>query len=254
MNQIDPGLLAQALADFQTQKWVLLLWLIVSVVAGGLVRLCKSDSPIKQLQAIPPAWRARLAYVFALAAALAAKIATGMPWADALQLAVVGGTTAIGGHELLVEGLRNGKEPFAATTPAGTPKAGGRRHVAFTATGAFAAALALAVAGCIGAAVVPASATLGVCIANVIHTATGFTFLQYVAKCVAACGADALAVLEAILKNENNDPAIAAFQDEARETKADPAKLAAFRSKVGAYIAAHPELAAPAAPAQDGGR
>jgi len=243
-----PDLFQQALADYSAHQWGLLTWLVVSVVAGGLVRLCKSDSPIPALQQIPPAWRARLAYVFALCAAAATKLASGMSWQTVVTLALAGGSTAMAGHELLIEGLRGGRELFGPPRgPSSSSKTSSRSMMgsppplALLRVGlAFLVAAALLLAGCTPSQAGTAgtltvdTGVLAACLITVAQAQSPSTnFLAFLAAAMQKCGGSLESILEAVMNS--SDPALVAFKAPATEARNDPAKLADLKAKVRAY-------------------
>lgn len=99
--------------------------------------------------------------------------------------------------------------------------------------------LLLFVAACAAGvvAVVPVAATLIACVANEAVQRPGLPFLQFVTAAAASCGGALGTTLESILQAimQSKDPAVVGYQEEARATLADPAKLSAAK----AYVAAH---------------
>lgn len=84
---------------------------LTAIVIGGIVRLLKSDTP---LPTVPPRLRPWLALGLGLLAGVLQAVTTGTPWLQALGSGFSAAVTAITGHELVVESLRGGVEPFAA--------------------------------------------------------------------------------------------------------------------------------------------
>jgi len=98
-------------------------WIAVSaLVIGAFVRLLKSDGPIPIN--VPARWRPVLALVLGLASAALAQVANGTPWRRALTEGLLAGVIAIVGHDVLVEGVRGGKEiPMGKAAPTPKPEA-----------------------------------------------------------------------------------------------------------------------------------
>jgi hypothetical protein len=248
VTDLDPQVLSDALSDLAARKYALLLWLAVSVLAGAAVRLCKSDSPIPFLAKVPPVWRTYLAYFFGFVAAACMKLATGIPWQTVLTLALGGGTTAIAGHEVVVEGMRGGREFFAKK---GAPIGGGSASkppaapppsVPGVLRGSTLIAFALALAACAGgASVVPSASALAQCISNVAAKySPSANFVAFLAAATLNCDTDLVAVLNAIINS--TDPNVNPLAPQAQAALADAVKMSDLRSKVSAYGAAHPEL------------
>ncbi len=89
---------------------LLLLWGLLAVLAGGVVRSLKSDRiPIN----VPARWRPVLATAVALLGAGFAAAASGeVPAKDAILAGLGGGLTSVVGHLVFVEWLRRGRELF----------------------------------------------------------------------------------------------------------------------------------------------
>jgi len=86
-------------------------WVPAAAIAiGAMVRILKGGSPIP---VVPPAWRPWLALALGAVAGLLQAVAGGAAWSKALTDGLVAALTAIAGHDLLVESLRGGREPFA---------------------------------------------------------------------------------------------------------------------------------------------
>lgn len=83
---------------------------IAALIIGAVVRLLKSDTP---LPTVPPKWRPVLALVLGLVAGVLTKVASGIDWQTALEGGLGAASIAIFGHDFVVAGLRDGKEPFA---------------------------------------------------------------------------------------------------------------------------------------------
>lgn len=104
----------QPIADFFSQVYALVLahaWLALSALAiGGAIRVLKSDTPLPTL---PAKYRAYAALVFGLASGIVQAIMGGAPWLLALLQGLCAGGAAIVGHQVLIEGARDGKELFS---------------------------------------------------------------------------------------------------------------------------------------------
>lgn len=99
-----------------------------SVVVGGLVRASKSgllgDLPLlgPLVARIPPKKRPYLALALGQLSALLEAVTKGTSWREAVLHGLVASAVAIMGHDLGVEALRDGKEPFTAkAAPGGKP-------------------------------------------------------------------------------------------------------------------------------------
>jgi len=104
----------QALVELASQhKWVALAALVV----GTLVRAMKADSTFLPFD-VPARWRPLLALGLGISSGVLQKATTGTPWREAIMGGVISGVMAIVGHDVLIEGLRAGRE-----VPMGTPKA-----------------------------------------------------------------------------------------------------------------------------------
>lgn len=86
-------------------------WLAVSaLVIGAIVRLLKGDTPLPLF--VPPSLRAWLALGLGVASGVLDALQHGTPWLTALMGGLAAALTAISGHELMIEGLRSGRELF----------------------------------------------------------------------------------------------------------------------------------------------
>jgi len=81
---------------------------VISIVVGGLTRLLKDD--LHFFPTLPAKYRAIAAIVFGqLLGALEASIA-GSPLMPALMRGLIASLTAIASHDVVIEGMRNGRE------------------------------------------------------------------------------------------------------------------------------------------------
>lgn len=122
---IDVQQFAQLAAE---GRWFLALSLLV----GFLVRLLKDDGAVKWFPAtIPAAWRAPAALALGVVMATLRLTGNGMAWWPAILAGIAEGLTAgssaVAGHQVLVESLRGGRElgeareDFEARTSANPP-------------------------------------------------------------------------------------------------------------------------------------
>lgn len=109
--------LSALLAAIGGHKWLLVSALVITAI----VRLLKSDTPLPFNIVIPARWRGWAAVGLGIAAGVLNAVTSGTPWKTAMLQGVGAALTAILGHELVVEGLRNGREFFVAkgATPGG---------------------------------------------------------------------------------------------------------------------------------------
>lgn len=92
-------------------------WLPLLVVVAGLFgRLLKADVP--WFFTVPSRYRAWAVVGFGLLEGVLSKVAAGVSWPAAIVAGLLAGVGAISGHELVVEGIRNGRD-------IGVPKSGG---------------------------------------------------------------------------------------------------------------------------------
>lgn len=117
MNELTPDQQQQLLALFASHQWLLLAWGVLALLCGGLVRLMKGDGPLPTWMHIAPSWRPAAAIAFGLLGSVFGALAAHVPWMVAVLGGVTAGFAAISGHEIVVEGMRNGRELF-------TPKGG----------------------------------------------------------------------------------------------------------------------------------
>lgn len=83
-------------------------WLPVgSLIIGLIIRLFKDDT---KFPTVPPRVRTLLALILGTIAAVIDKISTGTSYEKALLWGIVAASISIIGHDLFIEGVRNGKE------------------------------------------------------------------------------------------------------------------------------------------------
>ncbi len=231
----------QLLALLADHQYLLLSYLVMALVIGALVRLCKSDSPIPLLAKIPAVWRPRIAVALGIVGGVLSSLAAKVPLSVAIGGGIIAAFTAVTGHEVIIEGGRGGSELFGpkgglptASTARESRRPPALRMIAIAMFGVF-------VGGCAGAvASVPGDLALAQCIGSLARVTPPLTFVEYLARGLEQCGGDLLTILDEVLAS--TDPAVAQYQQEARDAKADKAKLDALSAKVGAYRAAHPEI------------
>lgn len=230
----------QLLALLADHQYLLLSYLVMALVIGALVRLCKSDSPIPLLAKVPAVWRPRIAVALGVVGGVLSALAAKVPLSVAVAGGVIAAFTAVTGHEVLIEGARGGSEllgPKGGLPTASTARESRRPPALRMALMAFAVLLG----GCAGAvASVPGDLALAQCIGSLARVTPPLTFIEYLARGLEQCGGDLLTILDEVLAS--TDPAVAQYQPEARDARADKAKLDALSAKVGAYRAAHPEI------------
>ena len=99
------------------EQWIAITAALVSLV----VRALKAGSSVWPLSLLPPKARPLLAVLLGLAAGALDSVATGTPWRVALVEGLTSGALAVVAHQLGVEWLAGGREPFAR--PALAPSA-----------------------------------------------------------------------------------------------------------------------------------
>ena len=102
----------QFIALLAAHKWIAL----AAIVIGAVVRLLKSDGPIPLT--VPSRWRPVLAVVLGVIAGVFDKVASGGAWTQAILGGLLAALTAISSHDVVIEGLRGGKELGAPKGPA----------------------------------------------------------------------------------------------------------------------------------------
>jgi hypothetical protein len=103
----DVSAIASALAD---QKWTMLAALLIGLV----VRLLKED--VKFLPTIPARWRPLVALGLGVVSGFLLAFQPGVSWQKAFTEGAVASFLAMGGHSVIIEALRGGRE-------LGSPKA-----------------------------------------------------------------------------------------------------------------------------------
>lgn len=99
-------------------KWIA----VMAVVIGAVVRLLKSDTPLPF--SVPARWRSWLALGLGAVSGVLDSLMAGTPLLQALVEGLGSAMLAIVGHETVVEGLRKGRELFAASPKGSTPTDG----------------------------------------------------------------------------------------------------------------------------------
>lgn len=110
MAPMNPDQQSQLLALIQSEKWWLVGALALSLALGALVRALKDD--VSWTPTIPARWRPVVTTVVGLAAGVLASLAGGMPLIPALVLGLTSGVTPVAAHEVVVNGLRGGRDFF----------------------------------------------------------------------------------------------------------------------------------------------
>lgn len=89
-------------------------WLALSaLIIGALVRIMKSETFAGPLARIPAKWRPVIALGLGITSGVIDAIVNGTKWQTAVVSGLISATIAISAHEVGIETLRNGKEPFA---------------------------------------------------------------------------------------------------------------------------------------------
>jgi hypothetical protein len=110
--------LSAAVALAKSHNWIPL----TAVVVAALIRVAKSDRAVAWFPvAVSPRWRAWAALLLGVALGVLQKLATGGTWLEAIVGGLVAGQVAISGHELVVEGLRKGRDIGVAKEPPPPP-------------------------------------------------------------------------------------------------------------------------------------
>jgi hypothetical protein len=100
------GMTPEQLADLIAQgKWIAVL----AFVVGLFVRLSKEDVTWFKIN-VPAQYRAWAAIVLGIVGGVIDKVAAGTAWVPAILAGLLAAVTAIMGHELVVEGIRGGRE------------------------------------------------------------------------------------------------------------------------------------------------
>lgn len=94
-------------------KWIGLAALVI----GAVVRVLKIDAPPHWL-VVPSRWRPILALALGLVAGVLDKVSSGAAWMPAILGGLLAAVTAIASHDVVIEGLRGGKEIGAPKTAA----------------------------------------------------------------------------------------------------------------------------------------
>jgi hypothetical protein len=130
------------IAAIQAHAWPL----VAALVIGFLVRIGKDD--VSSLPTIPKRFRPLVALGLGLVSGACDAIVRGTPWKQALGMGLVSSFLAMGGHDVIIEAIRGGKEVGAKpddserdTEPPGPPPS-------MPPTGLVTAAFCLALVGC----------------------------------------------------------------------------------------------------------
>lgn len=83
---------------------------LAALVVGFLTRLLKTERAQSWLGPLPAAHRPKVALLFGVAAGVLDGIANGTQWHSALIGGVLSALIAMGGHDLLIESIRGGRE------------------------------------------------------------------------------------------------------------------------------------------------
>lgn len=86
-----------------SHQWVA----VAALIIGAVVRLLKSDTP---LPTVPARWRAWLAIGLGIVAGVLDALVAGTPLVSAVLQGLGAALTAITTHELVIEGIRGGRE------------------------------------------------------------------------------------------------------------------------------------------------
>jgi hypothetical protein len=119
---MDPALqsdLNTFLVLVRDHNWVA----IAAIVDGLLIRLAKSDRFVQFFPvAIAPKWRPWFALgIGVVEGCIAIKVFSHGVWSEAIFGGISAGVTAITGHELVVESIRNGRDLFVPKLPPAPP-------------------------------------------------------------------------------------------------------------------------------------
>jgi hypothetical protein len=151
---MDADFITQILALAKAHSWVALAALII----GLLVRLVRDDSTVAWFPiTIPSRWRPLIALGLGMVSGVLNQLIAKVDWPSAIVGGVVSAVTAMGGHAILINALRNGRELGEKKTEAKAPGSGR------PGTGGAAAVLCLALAlpfGLAGCAAVPTLITI----------------------------------------------------------------------------------------------
>jgi hypothetical protein len=110
--------LTALLAALQGKQWIL----VGAILVGGLIALLKQGwAGAWFAKVLPPAAIPYVAVVLGAVGLSAAEVIAGKPFAQALIDGIQAGITSVFGHELLVEGIRSGKEIVPVKLPKVAP-------------------------------------------------------------------------------------------------------------------------------------
>ncbi len=90
-----------------------LAWLATALLIGVLVRLLKSPTLLSTRFQVPSRWRPWVAVGLGQLAGIAEALAAGTPWRTAAFRGLTAAAAAVLGHDAVVKGLFNGREPVS---------------------------------------------------------------------------------------------------------------------------------------------
>ena len=136
---MDPDVISQILALVKAHSWIALAALVI----GFLVRLVRDDSTVAWFPiTIPARWRPLIALGLGIVSGILNALVAKVDWPSAIVGGVVSAVTAMGGHAVVINALRNGRElgekkAEAKAPGSGRPGSGGAGGVAAAAALAF---------------------------------------------------------------------------------------------------------------------
>jgi hypothetical protein len=118
---MDPDFITQLLALAKAHSWVALAALVI----GLLVRLVRDDSTVAWFPiTIPSRWRPLIALGLGIVSGILNALVAKVDWPAAIVGGVVSAVTAMGGHAIVINALRNGRELGEKKTEAKAPGSG----------------------------------------------------------------------------------------------------------------------------------
>jgi hypothetical protein len=118
---MDPDFLTQLLALAKAHSWVALAALVI----GLLVRLVRDDSTVAWFPVtIPSRWRPLIALGLGIVSGVLNQLVLKVDWATAIVGGIVSAVTAMGGHAVVINALRNGRELGEKKAEAKAPGSG----------------------------------------------------------------------------------------------------------------------------------
>lgn len=95
---------------------------LIAFAVGGIIRIGKSDALVAKIPLhFKPEHRAYWALGLAVVGAAVDRLATGGTWYDAIAGGLVAGSVAIAGHEVVVNGIRKGRDFGVKKEPPAPP-------------------------------------------------------------------------------------------------------------------------------------